>query len=514
MLQSDLVEDLLAFTEEDKARLMLFLDSPYFQDGENCNRERQFLLYLLTSLAHPKEEERVLLLERKQIFKAIFGLKDFNEGQLNRLQYAAAARLRAFIQMEATGRVARKEEVDLAGVIDFFLDRGATEVAARYVRQLKRHMQQWGSIGHETEQKILTAHRTLSRFHITVSNQGKDSHLPEALEVLEHLYLMQRADLLLTLLNLEAQRGPLEVSSAPYVAAFFRDSQGARWFETETGRLYATALRMMAGTPEESQAAFDELMRLFIEYQEKIEDYERERLEALLFNFCVRHFGQQKYREHLLQFYLHQANKLTRSPQGFIRSDVFISLMRMGLYVKDLNFVRKLIEQCQNKVYGPDAPAMYHKFALAHLAFEEGNYLESLALLRTTRLEDLTFQYILRVLEIKNAYELGDHTMIESRLHAMRIALERDRQRRKSVASQDSIERKRPCLPPRRYEDFKNFHQIVQRLWRIATLPSKAGRQKKARRLQEYLQNLPSPIEAHWLRSKLGQLQEGALTVG
>jgi hypothetical protein len=489
MLKSDLLEDLSAFSLKDKERLLLFLDSPYCQNSRTKDDGSRLLRYLIWVLGQADSGKWAQLLERKHAFEAVFGPVPFHAGRLNQAQHEALCRVREFIQVEMSGAAAlREKDYDIAQIADFFMSRGALKVARRYLHQLKRYLEKDSSIGQENDRKKWAAERVLSWYSIAVADVSEGANLPNALEALEHWYFSQRADLLLALLSLETQHklAP-NVDTRQYVDAFFAHPE-ASWFRTEIGRLYVTAIQTTVGHREEQEQAFEALLTLYLECRNRIEPYERERFETIIYNFCARNFQFPRYREYLLRLYQQKADQLANRAEA-IHANAFISLVRLGVYVQDLPFVRQLIAQCRYSVYGPEPGEMYCQLAQAHVAFEEGNYRDSLYLLNGLHFEDLSLHYITRVLEIKNFYELKAETSVESRLHALRIALTRDRQ-----------------LPAAKRQAFQDFYSITTRLWRLYLTPRERRRASSIHKLRQDIQQRPGVIEARWYQSKLNEL--------
>ncbi len=489
MLKSDLFEDLSAFTEVDKERLMLFLDSPYCQNSRTKDDGSRLLRYLIEVLQRADGSEWVNMLERQRVFEAVFGQVPFHSGRLNRAQHEALCRVREFILVEMSGAEAlREKDHTLSRIADFFISRGALKVAKRYLNQLKRRLDKDSSIGQENDRKKWALERLLSWYAIVVSDVSKGANIPNALEALERWYFSQRADLLLAFLNLETQHtlAP-DVDARQYVDAFFAQSK-ASWFRTEIGRLYATAIQTIVGNQEEQERAFEALLMLYLSLRDQIEPYERERFETIIYNFCARNFQFPRYREHLLRLYQQKVNRLATRVEA-IHANTFISLVRMGVYAEDLPFVRRLIAQCRHSMYGPEPSEMYYRLAQAHIAFEERNYSDSLYLLNGLHFEDLSLQYILRVLEIKNFYELKAETSVESRLHALRMALSRDHQ-----------------LPQAKRRAFQVFYSIATRLWRLYLTPREQRRTGSIRKLRQDIQQHSGVIETRWCQSKLNEL--------
>lgn len=489
MLKSDLFEDLSAFTEEDRERLLLFLDSPYCQNSRIKDDGSRLLRYLVEVLQRFNSNEWVNMLERERVFEAVFGQVPFHAGRLNQAQHEALCRVREFTQVEMSGAGAlREKDYDIAQIVDFFMSRGGLKVARRYLHQLKRRLEKDSSIGQENDRKKWAAERILSWYSIAIADVSEGANLPNALEALEQWYFSQRADLLLALLSLETQHTLTpNVDVRQYIDAFFAQSE-ASWFRTEIGRLYTTAIQTTVGSREEQERAFEALLTLYLDLRDRIEPYERERFETIIYNFCARNFQFPRYREHLLRLYQQKVNRLATRAET-IHANAFISLVRMGVYAQDLPFVRRLIAQCRHSVYGPEPSEMYYQLAQAHVAFEGGDYSDSLYLLNGLHFEDLSLQYITRVLEIKNFYELKAETSVESRLHALRMALTRDHQ-----------------LPAAKRRAFQDFYSITTRLWRLYLTPRERRRAGSIRNLRQDIQQHPGVIEARWYQSKLDEL--------
>ncbi len=487
MIKSNLIEDLSALQKEDITNLLLFLNSPYYSTKDDASK---LLYYVARILEHSsKKEAAAELLKRECVFKEIFKEETFNSRRFSKVQHEAFCLLRKFIQIEMKRQeIAEEQDSNLSDIVHFFMSRGALKVAKRYVHQLKRFLKKDSSIGQENARKRLAAERAISGYLTAVSDVDEGANLLSALEALEHQYFSQRADLLLALLNLEQQHKlASKVDTKQHVATFFlyRD---ASWFQTEIGCLYVSAIQTMSGNAEEGQRSFEELLRLYLTFQNRIEPYERDRFETIIYNFCARHFQNPKYREHLLRFYQQKAKQVEKNA-GTIHASNFISLVRLGIYTQDLSFVKRIAAQCRGRIYGPESSEMYYRLAQAHIDFEKTNYDESLYLLNGLYFEDLALQYIVRILEIKNAFELQAETLVESRLHALRMALSREKH-----------------MPAVKYRTFREFYGITSRLWRLHVTPKEKRRLSSIQKLNRDIQTHSNSVEVRWYRAKLKQL--------
>ncbi|MCS6928286.1 MAG: hypothetical protein NZM43_02210 [Saprospiraceae bacterium] len=445
--------------------------------------------YLIQVIENSGTENLVEALNPRRVFNVIFGEVPFSKSHLNRVQHEALRRVREFILLEKTGMEAiQHEALDLSSLVEFFMSRGATKVAYRYIRQYKRQTEKNSLIGQEKERRKWAAARMLSWYRIATADVSDGAHLPAALAALDEYYLTQRADLLLALLSLSAQyQIKLDTPIEDYINTFFAHAR-APWVHTTIGKLYCYAIRTFIGEPSAREAAFEDLLALYLACREHLEKYERERFETVIYNFCARNFQNLTYREHLLNLYQQKANQLSAQAE-IIHANAFISLVRFGIYFHDLDFVRKLIARCRNKVYGPAPSEAYHRLALAHISFEEGAYEESLSILNELDFEEPLFQYLVRVLEIKNGFELGLCSLVESRLHALRMAITRDKR-----------------LPLDKRQTFRDFHRIVARLWHLK-LALNEGRRLSIVSLQRDIQAHPAALEIRWLQEKLADIE-------
>ncbi len=486
MLRSDLVEDLLAFTEEDKRRFSLYLNSFFVQNGKSSGEEVRLLHYLLQTLLDANEEKSMRLLTREEIFKNVFPSFSADEKRLNRVLHAARERVRAFVQMAMDAKSAPSAETDLSQMVEFFLNRGAVKVAERYARQLQRRLDKDDSIGQERDRRVTSATRTLLRFHLSVGSEESSKYIFRAIEAISNQYLTQRADLLLALLNLHRQRASIEETDVQkHVQAFFDLSQGSSWQASLTGQLYTAALCTMQGPAEEQEQAFQQLLHLYMDNQENMGEYEKSRFEALIFNFCARHFNQSEYREYLLDFYRRQADRLKRIPARGIHANEFLNLTILGIMARDLRFVRTLAEECHHHIYGQDPPEMYQQLVKAYLAFEEEDFLRTFRLLQQIHFGSNEYQYLLRVLEIKALYEMREEYLLEGRLNALRVALSREKH---------MIREKRQVL--------KNFYALMMRLWRLSSMGA-AAKPSEVRKLEEDILQKAPKLELQWFQKKL-----------
>ncbi len=491
MLKSDLVEDLSAFHEKDKRLFRLYLKSPYFRNGKKSDDSVRLLEYILDALDLSDEKKRNDRLDRHQAFKTLYNSQPFNEEHLSQVMHKALSHVRAFIQhLEANGVNSISEEIDTdySSIVEFFLDRGDIKVAKRYVRRLERQMSRDSFIGLQKDKRKFEAEKVLSRFYITVGAPPHQAHLREALEALDSQYFSQRAEILLSLLSFCRQRsGSLDEQAEGQLRSFFAQ-RDVPWFSSVGGLMYCAAIETLAGyTPAEQESAFERLLQLYHEHKARLGTYERDRFETIIINFCIQKFKEPKYREYLLDLYQRQYRPLRRSYSRNIHANNFITLLRLGIYCGDLEFVRALTEQCRRSVYGKDPSEIYDRFALANIAFEERRFRDALYLSRQIAFSEPQQQYLVRILGIKAAFELGEEYILDAQLHALRVALDR-----------------KEGLPPAKLSALKAFLRYVKALLH---LQRKKRRAPDIEKLLSGLEQNPATVEARWLKSKIAQLQ-------
>ncbi len=493
MLKSNLIEDLSAFHEEDRRRLRRYLLSHCSTDSRGDRDEIRLLHYLLEALTVPEETEREHLLQRERIYAALFGSLPFDKERFARVHYAALARLREFIRFATSVGDNGPDGSGLPQTVAFFLDRGAPKVAARYVKSLERQLREESKahVGREQERRVLAAKRVLSHFYITIGDAQGAKYIQEALSATETLYLSEQADLLLALLNLHCQRElPAEIDVKAQVTAFLeRSLLYPAWANGLIGRLYTSAIRTMWGSSAEQEEAFEVFYALYASNQERLERYERDRFEALIFNFCARHFGQVKYREYLLQLYRQQASQMSSSSRRTIHANAFLSLVRLGLYAGDVAFVRALTEDCRKSIYGQDPSEMYYQLGRAYMAFDRRDFTEAYNILQRINFSAPEHRYLVRLLEIRILYEQQEDDLLESRLHALRMALKRD--------TQLALEKK---------QSIRHFYQLMLQLCRLRE-EFRAGKRLSTSSFQRLMQQ-GGRIDTQWFRAKLQEMEQ------
>ncbi len=452
--------------------------------------EIRLLQYLMHVIHCPNAEEQIRLLNRERVYKEITKNSTFNQARFSRIQHAALLQLRKFIHQRTLS--AKDVELDAAVLAEFFMERGAFQIAQLYIAQLQRWLQREREevYSHENLQRQVAAWRALSRFSLYTSDKNAAIFLHQAITCVERQYLFQKADLLLSLLNLSYQRQmPLEEDPEALCRAFL-ESENSFFLSTPLGQMYAAALQTMLASAASQKQAFDTLTKLYEEHFTRLGKEEREHFEPIIFNFCVRHFGEPKYREYLLHLYQRQVDQLKNARAGAIHANKFISLVRLGIYAKDIDFVQRLVEQCRQNIYGEEDSLSYYSLAKAHLYFEKRKYREVLYLLQQLSFGEPEYQYLLRMLELRTLYEMGEDRLFEGRLHAFRVALTREKD-----------------LSRDRKEALKRFHQYLSALWRYRDR-AKIQPLRDTSRLRARLQKGRIPEEA-WFQEKLKELEQG-----
>src|SRR5262245_50040216 len=96
MLQSRLMELLRTLSTEERLRLRLFVDSPYFSRGEQAGQLRMLLDICLTSLDHNPESEP----EKTAVYSLVFPGEAFVAGKLEKRMSVLHGLLQQFLLVE------------------------------------------------------------------------------------------------------------------------------------------------------------------------------------------------------------------------------------------------------------------------------------------------------------------------------------------------------------------------------------------------------------------------------
>lgn len=491
ILHSDLYADLQAFSDVDKQRFLLFLKSPYFIGRKNVAAETALIQYLFGAMTEP-EEVREDLLDREKVYQLLFPGRVFRVREMTQVLSDAIDLARAFVEIEMLQR--NTNTVGRYGrLVDFFTEKGAAPVAIRYSKRLKRAQERNHSTDVHDFWENWQAESAMTRFATMLSDFRGDLNLQNAVKALETHYWIQRLDFLMALFNLKNFNAVLTEEIIDQMVAGIEQAADRPWSGTPLGQLCLDAMRMLYRPAAEKDAAFLTFFDRFYHLKAQVSPYHVMRFEALLFNFCIQRFHENKYEGYLLRLYENRIKPQMEGDLSSILAMEFLGVVKLGLLRDKLDFVQKFVEMARYKIRGLQPSEHYYLFGKASCLFAERKYEEARAAISALEFQDNFYKFFSKILEIKILYEGGEQeaSLLDAQLHAFRMLASRD-----SSLSKDKA------------NGYKNFHRYMSRLVSFRYEP-----RQFVQRLQETRAELEAEediYEQRWLLAKIEEILTAA----
>lgn len=482
-------------TELERQQFLLFLQSPYFTGRRDVSVESFLVQYLFVVITEP-ESLSAEALQREYIYQLIFPGETFNARNMTQIIGNTLKLLRAFVEIEMLQR-STNTVGQYGRLIDFFTKKGATNPAIRYSTRLKREQENKNSTDVLDFWEAWQAESAKSRFVSTLNDLRGDMNIQKAMETLETFYWIQRLDFLIALFNLKNFNTVLTQETIDGLVQEIEQAASKPWSSTPLGQLYLAAVRLLYSPKDQKEAIFYTFFEQFAGWREQVSAYHSERFETILSNFCIQQLHENKYSTYLLRLYEDRFKPQIAGGQSSIWCLEFLSIVKLGLVLENLDFVQKFVEMARHKIVGIQPSEEYYLFAKASCLFAEGNYKEARAIISRLDFQDNLYRFFSKILEIKILYEGGksDATSLDTHLNAFRMLVKRE-----SNLSND------------KEKGYETFYKYVSRLARYRNTP-----QKFVQRLHELEVSLDAEQNIYdllWIRKKTQDILNAAANAG
>lgn len=486
MERSELVRTLKIFTEREQEQLVLFLKSPYCTGSLDTTQELALVRHILETFTNNENSLKDLAAER--IYAALYPNRPFRRQTINNLASATLKSVRRFMEAEMLSRIKRPLN-EQASIIQYLSEKGALELCEKYVGRLDR-IEQAEKERDDTDFYLRwRAEDAKSQFLGMHSQLTDDYNLRECLSALEQFYLTARLNSLTTLFNLNRLTPILSPEERQAYIDELRHWERSPFFSQPLMQLYRKVLYFFHLDGPSADQEFDEFMRLLTQQEKSLSLFHLKRLEAFAYNYCVRRFSEEKYRNIMFQLFQRWIQPDRLSQYEMIQSHELLSMVQTGLAGKQFDWVNTFLESCKNRIHGAQPSEDYYQFNRALLLFQQGEFDQAREIVVRLNFQDMLYKYLAKTLEIKLFFETGeeDFDLVESKLNNLNVALSRETKMTKEKR--------------KRYIQFVNFMMRLNR-WRGQLDPDPKWLQK----IREDVNNAQNTAEWRWLMQKIEQL--------
>ena len=410
--------ELLKTLNDDELRIFGdFIRSPYFN-------KREVLVRLFEIISKHAPEYKSSSLKKENLYKKLFPGKEYNEQTLR----SRISEFSNLIKLFLSDINSRKDEfTQRKYLIEELTKRKKFELSEKYINEAIENLEKDPRSGQEyfmNKQKMLNEHITL-----WTATEQKNKSLYSAYErgelSLNHFFL--------DLLKIESDLICYEIETKikpefNYTRQFFEkfDFEGYIDILKEKdykhypiiAAYYYGNLSMMH--PEE-ETYFFKLKELIYKYHSNFDLSELDNFWSLLSNCAYVNFLKKGNR---FQNEVHEINKFFISKELYDKENPFSAIGYQNILInamtaKDLDWGEKFVDDFKKKL-APEVVTNRYHYCKALISYERKNYEESIAHLNKVKPNFWDLKFSVRLIYLRNFYELGDGDQVSSLINSSR----------------------------------------------------------------------------------------------
>ncbi len=407
MHNTQLISLLKTFSVYEINSFQKFVHSPYFNKSDKVIK-----LFNLLEGTHPGYDDPCL--EKKVVYKKIFGGNKYDDKQMRYLSYETLKLAEEFL-----GISRYRKDKSLAPAFDIL-----TELGSRGQKKLFERRFNYTSKALEMNQYPIPEFFFNKWKLIDIQNFYKyyiysKTRDPKLLvEQSESLILFMLTNLAYLLYNISITQHAENTSSDSVIMREFIKNlnlDGIVAGAKKTGHQYASLLEIYNCLikmiySEDDETYFFRLKEIMNEPHPFFTVTDMHNFYANLTAYCTKQNlkGKREYINEMFEIH----KKQLASDGGFMESTnymssiIYYNILLVGLYLKEFNWVEDFIRGNIEKLI-PEDQDNFLNFSYASLNFEKGNNEKSLQFVSKVRIEHFYFKYEIRLLMLKAHYELG-----------------------------------------------------------------------------------------------------------
>lgn len=473
MINSKLIRILTVLSSEELKQLERFIKSVFYNENEHII---QLFLYLRKQHPEWKEEK----LERKKVWKKVYGDIPFNEVTCRKLMSNLVQLVEKFV---IKGLPAAKQD-DIADLYNFYIQRYLTKDAEDSMREWEQE---------QSLNMIQNADFYLKQIEIAKANMlqpnpsinPKDQHRAKNfLHNSDIQYIITQLQWNAVLMNNSAILY-FEYKS-PFIPAILAQIEAdAVWLEIPAIYIYYHLYKMME---KESEPHFYEKVNEATEkYAAYLSRDEWVYIASFLRNYCIRKVlgGEKLFIPKLHALYIHQLKTNLLFSYNQIVPANFRNIVINALACEQYEWATTFVHTYKENLPEEERDSLV-AYCLASIHFAQKNYKNVLVCLNEiTKLDNIFRELDVKVLKIKTFYELQEFEPMQSTLDSLKVHISRQG----SIAESYKT----------RYKNFTNF---LYRIWHIPVME-----QKKWQKLYAELAEMKESdfMQKDWLLEKIAE---------
>lgn len=232
------------------------------------------------------------------------------------------------------------------------------------------------------------------------------------------------------------------------------------------------------------QTNFSELKLDLKNYEQKVAQTELRDLYTYAINFCIKRLneGESDYATEVFELYQNSLDSKALYVADKLSPFTYKNIVSAGILTRQFQWAKEFVVSYKMDLPTVDRESFY-SFNLARVYFEQGDYSETLDVLRNARIKDVLTRMSSRVLEIKAFIEMDEFDLVDS-----------------LVTNLNQMIRRNKTLTYHR-ENYRNFGNLVKRYMQVNPYDK-----KDVSKLLQSITDTSSLVEKKWLSMKTQEL--------
>lgn len=473
MINSKLVRVLTVLSNDELKQLERFIKSPFYNENEN-------IIQLFIYLRKQSPEWNAEKLERKKVWKKIFGDIPFNEVSCRKLMSNLVQLIEKFV---IKGLPAPKQS-DISPLFHFYIQRYLTKDADDCLKEWEQ--EQGMSLIQNVDFYLKQMEIARSKMRLPVASVNLKSQTLIA----DYLYA---ADIHYIIVQLKWQTVMMNNTAilafdyhSPFIPAILAQiEQDEKWLKIPAIYIYYHLYKMMENNSETH--FYDKLYDATQSYADYLSQDEWVYIASFLQNYCIRKIlaGNVLFQEKLLALYIHQLKTGLIFNYNQLKPTTFKNIVTSALACQKYEWAITFIKDYKSYLPEEDRDSLV-AYCFAVICFEKKKYKDVLVHLNETAKSDNIFRELdIKVLRVRTFYEIQELEAMQATLDSLKVHISRQT----TIAE----------FYKTRFKNFTNF------LYRICHIP--AMEYDKWQKLQAELQEMNDTDFLHkdWLMKKIAE---------
>jgi len=374
--------------------------------SEKKMKDKEVLATLVSHYCQSFNKHEAALSETA-VHQKFFGDGKNIEGKIPKFRTEALKIVRQFIALETISQeMSELEEWVL--LQKFFRSRACTGQYTRIRNNILRQKSGKKDFASKDFYQLFLSESLEHELQNSRNEMTNDQNLWETIQSLDEYYLVERLWFTCQLLNID-QIAPLALPPQEAWLYFDANSPHLKWFfDKPIGKLFTTSILFLTEESKVSESDYSNFIRLLRENEHNIASKLVTSFEIFAVNLGIRRMnkGQISYGKQVFGIQQKRAGTDRIYDKGLILASEYQSIVTLGLYLGEIEWVRNFLEKNKNKVEGSMLSEKYYEFCLAIFLYKTKDLLGALNILTDAEYEDLLCKMATRILEVKVLCEL------------------------------------------------------------------------------------------------------------